>query len=665
MKNIQVVLFLMLSIIICPLNISAQGDDPVLLSIDGREITLSEFEYVYSKNNLNTQVVDPKSVDEYLDLFINFNLKVQHALELGLDTNQSFITELEGYRKQLAQPYLNDQDVTEELVEEAYERMQYDVRASHILISVEQHAAPQDTLAAWNKINDLRNRVLAGENFGELAKEFSDDPSASGMPATANRPAMRPNYGDLGYFNVLNMVYPFESAAYATDINEVSEIVRTNFGYHIIKVTDKIPAMGRAKVAHLMVNAPVDAPQEEIDNARDKIDEIYQKLLQGESFEELVQNYSDDKASARRNGEIPPFTSNRMVPEFIKAINELEQPDEISEPVRTQFGWHLIRLIEKEKPSREEAIADLKSKITKDSRAVLSQKVIIDRIKKEYDFTEQTQNLELFFTLVDERIFQGRWTLDTVVALDKELFEFDGITYLQKDFADYLKQNQTMRSPETVRNYVNTMYEKFSNEKLLEYEESMLEAKFPEFQRIMREYHDGILLFELTDQKVWSKAMSDTVGLKEYFKQNQEDYMWDDRLDAVIYTFVTEDLAKSSRSDIRRLYRRDRSHEDLINELNADSQLNVSAEKGLFEKDDKPVLNEIEWKKGVSPVFHWNNRFFIVQVNNVLPPQPKKLNEIRGLVIADYQNFLEEKWIKELRSKYNYSVNAEVLNELK
>ena len=433
------------------------SDDPVLLKINDREITISEFAYVYSKNNLNPQVMDPRSVEEYLELFVNFNLKVYEAIQLGLDTHATFIDELAGYRKQLAQPYLSDQKAADHLVEEAYERMQYDVRAYHILISVEEHADPADTMAALNKIMSLRERITAGEDFLTLALEYSDDPSARGMPATANRTQMRGNSGDLGYFSVMDMVYPFESAVYKTSVNDVSMPVRTNSGYHIIKVVDRLPAMGRASVAHIMINAAADAPETIQQQAKAKVDEIYQKILNGEDFATLAERFSDDNASGRRGGELPPFTSNRMVPEFIKAIAELDEPGQISKPVRTQFGWHLIKLKDKTLPSKDEAIADLKNRISRDNRARLSQNAVLERIKNENNFREYNQNLEVFFEVVDESIFQGRWDKSLVDGNNDLLFSFADKTFTQQDFANYLESVQSMRTPESVRNYVNTI----------------------------------------------------------------------------------------------------------------------------------------------------------------------------------------------------------------
>jgi peptidyl-prolyl cis-trans isomerase SurA len=643
---------------------SVKSDDPILLKINEREITISEFEYVYTKNNLNPQVMDPKSIDEYLELFVNFNLKVYEAMQLGLDTHATFISELDGYRQQLAQPYLTDQDVSNQLLEEAYQRMQFDVRASHILFKLDKHASPADTLIAWEKAIDVREKILDGGNFDELAKEFSDDPSAKGMPATANRPAMRGNGGDLGYFSALDMVYPFENAVYNLELDAVSMPVRSTFGYHIIKLVDKLPAMGRARVAHIMVNVPAEAEEAQQQQAEEKIKEIRQKLVEGETFASLAERFSDDKASGRRGGELPVFTSNRMVPEFIKAISTLNQQDSLSEPVRTQYGWHLIKFFERQLPSKEEAMAEIKTKITRDSRASLSQDVVIERLKKEYDFKENPSYLDLFFSGVDNSIFEGRWDNEELNTSDLVLFSFAGNDYLVSDFAEFLHQTQNMRTPEPVKSYVISMYANFQQEMILEHEEQNLPNKYPEFKKIMNEYHDGILLFELTDQKVWGKAMSDTIGLKQFFNDNIENYMWNDRYDAEIYVFSSESAAKAGRKLIKKAHKKGTSHSEIVESLNTESQLTVSSDKGAFEIENKPVLSQLSKKKGVSRVLNSDGGFVVVWVDEFLPAQPKKLSEIRGLVIADYQNFLEEKWVNELRTKYPFVVYRDALDAL-
>ncbi len=641
-------------------------NDPVLLEINERKVTLSEFEYVYTKNNLNPQVMDPKSIEEYLELFVNFNLKVYEALQLGMDTNKAFVEELEGYREQLAQPYLTDQEVTDHLVKEAMERLKFDIRASHILINLEEHAAPEDTIKAWNRIMEIRDKIMEGESFEKMASEYSDDPSAKGMPATANRPAMRGNNGDLGYFTVFNMVYPFESAAYNTPVNEISQPTRSRFGYHLIKVTDKLPAMGQAKIAHIMVATPPDASSGQQEQAKEKINEIYQKLEDGEDFESLAQRFSDDKSSATRGGELPSFTSNRMVPEFIKAIHDIDNPGDISKPILTPYGWHIIKLIEKTPPDQqEESVEEIKNKIKRDQRAKLSEQVVLQKLKNEYDFVEYKENLDVFYQLVDESVFNAKWKHDSLMNnAQKPLFAFAEDEYTQSDFAKNLHKTQAVRSPESIRNYVNSMYENYVKQNLFEYEKERLPEKYPEFKQILQEYHDGILLFELTDQKVWSKAMEDTTGLKEFFRKNIEDYYWDDRFNATVYTFNSDDDAKKGRKKIKKAFKNGVSEDDLMNDLNQDSQTHVSKENGTFEISEAEFWNNIPEKPGVSKVIKDLDEAKVIQVHEFLPSQPKKIEEVRGLVIADYQNYLEQKWIEELRSKYDFLVHKEVLNQL-
>ncbi|MBW6499465.1 MAG: peptidylprolyl isomerase [Bacteroidales bacterium] len=658
-------LFLFLTGILAPL-IAQEISDPVLIKLNGRSVTLSEFESAYRKNNLNMQVADPKSVEEYLELYINFNLKVLEAINMGMDTNAVFQRELAGYREQLAKPYLTDQQVTDHLLQEAYERMQYDIRASHILINLGEHASPADTLAAWQRITRIRERIMNGEAFEKMASEESDDPSARDQQATANRPAMRGNGGDLGYFTVLDMVYPFEAAAYNTPVGQVSQPVRSSFGYHLIKVTDRLPALGRAHVAHIMTIFQPGSEAAEQESARQRSQEIYERILAGDDFGEMASQYSEDRSSARRNGEMPPFTSNRMVPEFIKAISQLNEPGDISEPVRTQFGWHIIKLIEKTHPGEFEDVAlELKNRIARDSRSQLSQQVVISRLKKEYGFNENPQALSDFFTVVDESIFERKWDPEQAASLQAELFSFAGHKVYQPAFAEYLSRSQAMRTPEAIETYVGAMYESFVNEKILSYEDSQLESKYPEFRAIMKEYHDGILLFELTDKLVWTRAVEDSLGLKEFLAEHQQDYIWPDRLSATIYTFNDKRMASRARREVNRAQRQGLDHIAVLEKLNDTSSLHATARKGTFSAEDEEVIARAQWKTGVGKPFAWNDKFVIVHVHEVLPSQPKKLEEIRGLLIADYQNFLEKQWVEELRSKYRIEVHRQLLQQLR
>lgn len=529
-KNIFSV-FLLLGIIVFSIQgvvVGSEPHDPLLIRIADHEISFSEFEQVYRKSNLESVVAEPKTVEEYLEMYIDFRLKVLAAMEAGLDTNPAFISELEGYRNQLAQQYLVDHEVTDRLLEEAYERSKYDVWVSHILLTVNEHAPPADTMEVYNRMIEIRDRAVAGESFSELAIQYSDDSSAKGQEATQHQPARRGNAGNLGFFSVFNMVYPFETAAYNTPVGEISMPVRTSFGYHLVKVHDRLPAMGQARVAHIMLMTPPDTDDTELEEKEQKIHEIHQKTLDGADFAELVAEYSEDRQSAARGGEMPPFTSNRMVPQFIKAIHQLEEGD-ISAPVRTDFGWHIIKLIEKTSPpSYEDAYADLRNRIQRDIRSRLGQEVVIERLKKEYDLQINQTALKPFYEVVDESVFAAEWDQEQAAQLQDALFQFSSEQYNQQDFAEYLASTQTRQTPMEVMHYVNMVFERFVNQEILAYEDAILEEKYPEFRMIMQEYHDGILLFEITDQKVWSKATSDQDALKAFFEENAEQYSWDD-----------------------------------------------------------------------------------------------------------------------------------------
>lgn len=631
----------------------AQDNSPVLMTIAGKDVTKTEFENIYHKNSPKDKVSDPKSLKEYLELFINFKLKVKEAEELGLDTNASFKNELEGYRKQLAQPYLNDNEVTEALIKEAYDRMGYDIRASHILIKCDPNALPKDTIIAYNKTLDLRKRILKGESFETLAKQISDDPSA------------KENGGDLGYFTALQMVYPFESAVYTTKVGDVSMPVRTRFGYHIIKVADKRAAQGQILVQHIMVKAPKGVSKEDSVKARDKIFELYNKVKKNEDFVELAKQYSDDKSSAKKGGELPWFGSGKMVYEFEKAAFALANNGDYSEPVLTQFGWHIIKRIDKKPlPKFDELKSELKSKIAKDSRAQKSKESLIARVKKENGFKENLKVRDEFVKVIDTTYFEGKWSADKAASLNKELFNIGSKKYTQTDFAKFLSSRQTKTKKMDITMLVNNMYKEFVNQACVDFEESKLADKYQDFRLLMNEYRDGILLFELTDRKVWSAAVKDSMGLKEFYEQNKSNYLWEDRLDATIYkcnSRETADKVNKMLANKKKKYTTD----EIQKEINKDSQLNLQVESGKYLKGDNDMLDKLEWNPGTTKEVVNDKQVTIVVMNKILTKEPKTLNEAKGLVTADYQNFLEKKWIESLRAKYTVKVNEDVLQTIK
>ncbi|NQV01104.1 MAG: peptidylprolyl isomerase [Bacteroidia bacterium] len=638
------------------------SNEEVLMTISGNNVTVGEFMSIYQKNNMLNKTIDQDALNEYLDLFINFKLKVREAEDLGLDTVASFITELAGYREQLAKPYFIDEATIDELVQEAYDRSNQDIRASHIFVRVTLDALPEDTLAAWEKVTGIRQRLANGDSFEALAFELSDDPSARDREANAQHPFIKGNEGDLGYFTVFDMVYPFESAAYETGENQVSQPIRTEYGYHLIKVAKKQPAMGKVTVAHLYRAIPKGATAEDSLMIQQKIDSIYTMLQNGAKWDSLVKIFSDDKGSAARGGTLPKFGVNRMVPEFIGAIYQLNNVEDYSKPILTSYGWHIIRLEERDRVMPfNEIKGELKQKVVKDSRSQLGREVINQKIIDEYGLKQYLPAKEEFYTIVTDSIFVGKWDPSLAAGLNKPLFMIGDQETTQQDFATYLASKQKKGEKQHIHTYVNNKYKGFMQEKLLMVENQNLEQKYPEFKALMSEYRDGILLFDLTDKNVWSKAVKDTTGLKTFYKNNTSNYMWGPRIDASIFTVKNPEAAVK----VRNFISTGLSDDEILKEINIDTLKIVTIQSGKFSRKDNPAIEKIAWEPGISEEIKTDDGVVFVNIREVLQPEAKELNEARGLITADYQNFLEAQWIKDLKKKYPVVVRKEVFAKIK
>lgn len=644
----KTVLALCLSLMMAPT--FAQNSD-IVLTIGDEGVTKAEFEHIFRKNNKDADL-SREALDEYMELFINFKLKVKEAESLGMDTVAKFLRELDGYRTQLARPYLTDDEQNESLIEEAYARKLEEIKARHLLIDLQPDASPADTLKAWKKITELRKKALSGSDFGELAREHSKDPSA------------KDNGGNLGYFSALQMVYPFETAAYNTPVGGISQPVRTRFGYHLIQVNDRRPSRGEIRVAHIMVRAAESDSDEKKERAERQINEVYQELQQGADFAELALTYSDDGATSGKGGELPWFGAGKMVEEFENAAFALTEDGQISEPVKSRFGWHIIKRLEyKPIASLEEMRNELKTRISKDSRAELMRKSFVQNLKDEYGFKAYSGKLKPVLAKLDTSVLKGTWDAAKAASLKADLFELDGRKYTQQDFVNYLNEQQSKRrkTESDPKLFGEKMYEQFVDETVFEYENSRLEDKYPEFKALMKEYHDGILLFELTDMMVWSMAVKDSAGLAAFYEEHKDNYNYTERAEGVVYLCKDEKFAKKARA----MAKKGKTQEDVRKKLNKLSDLNVRMESVVLEKGDREYLDHIAWEPGLSENFEHNNQVAFFHIHRVLDPEPKPLSEVRGLVTAAYQNHLEAEWIKELREKYNFQVNREVLYTIK
>ncbi|MCB9166367.1 MAG: peptidylprolyl isomerase [Flavobacteriales bacterium] len=690
---------------------ATSGDDPTLMTVDGRPVSRGEFEAIYKKNNKDAAVTK-EALDEYLDLFINYKLKVREAEALGMDTVQKFKTELDGYRKQLARPYLIDRELNESLMKEAYDRSQEEIRASHILVKLPDDPSPEDTLAAWKKITAIRERIMKGEDFAKVAQASSDDPSA------------RKNNGDLGWFSALQMVYPFETAAYNTTVGQVGQPIRTRFGYHLIKVTGRRPARGQIRVAHIMLRSTDQDTPEKQAEVEKRINEIHDQLAQGKiSFNDAALKFSEDESTNTRGGELPMFGTGKMIEEFEDAAFGLGNDGDLSEPFKTPYGWHIINRLEYiPPPTYEQAKSDLKSKIGRDSRAEITRKAFLQELRKDYHFAADPKALKPIVSMLDSTIFQKGTVLmdtlsrkdvvegpvmhdgrrfrreingmlhqgkvvnvrsrkyddltttpeDTVVVRDvqegwrydrakagkmtKNVFTIDGRAYGQQEFLDYLEGKQRKEKGMDYKTYVEARFQDFVDDRILDYEDAHLDEKYPEFRMLMKEYRDGILLFELTDEKVWSKAVKDTAGAEAFYATHKDDFMWDTRYEADVYSCANTDVAKK----VRALYKKGKRGQEIATVINGTDPLAVNVESGTWTGEEKPFLKGMV-KPGLGDDIVRDGKVMVVDMRQVLPPTPKSFDEARGAVTAAYQDQLEKDWIAELRAKYPVRVDKDVL----
>ena len=636
------------------------------MTIGDQDITAKEFCDVYYKNNLKSDVIEKKSVDDYLELFTTFRMKVMEAERLQLDTSAKFQKELEGYRKQLAKPFMSSDDITDELMQEAYQRKLKDIRASHILVRCDKNALPSDTLRAYNKAMDIRKKALAkGADFGKLADQYSDDPSAKGWEASDQRPASPGNHGDLGYFTVFDMVYPFETGAYNTKEGEISMPIRSDFGYHIIKVQSVTDAMGTIQAAHIFLQLPFNAPKEDVEAMQQKADNIYKQLMEqeGKNWNEMVAQYSDDKGTISRQGALSNFTVSRIVPEFIEVCKSLEI-NEIGKPVRTNYGYHIIKLLGKSGVgSFEKESKGLSERIEKDMRSKKSEEVVLKQVKSEYKFKQNDKNLESFLATVDSTILRAAYEPAANADMNATLFTIEGKPTKVSDFVGYIKENMKMQKYVTPATYAYQLYETFSNTTVMDYADAHLEEKYPEFKELVQEYKDGIMLFDLMDREVWDKAVKDTTGLKAFHERNASKYMWGNRAYATIITVTREE----SLPKVKALLDSGIELDSLRSAIQRDSIKYAFVRKGYYQKGDNQFVDQTEWKVGVrneiaSTV---DQSTTIVCIRELRNPEPKTLKEARGLVTSDYQVELEKNWVQSLKERYPVKINEKVLDKVR
>lgn len=648
----------------CVVFLNGQAD-PVLFSVNDKPVHLSEFQYIYAKTNGDKADFSRASLEEYLELYQNFKLKVERAREMKLDTVPTLQRELAGYRRQLANSYLVDKEVTNRLVKEAYERSLKDVDISHIMIQLDPNADEKNVEVAEQKIKDIQKKLKSGTAFEELVKQYSEDNNT------------KETGGALGYFTALfpDGFYEMETAAYTTPVGKVSDMVRTVAGLHLVKVNDIRDARGQIEVGHILVRK--DAKSQDHTAAKTKIDSLYQLIKSGAAFEDVAKQFSEDKNSAQKGGYVGFIGVRQVSRDFEDAAFSLEKDNEFTEPVESSIGWHIIKRISK-KPVEEEDIAmrriqtkmqenNKKSRAPAYNRLNKAEQSMIDRIKKESSFTEFPKVIDDFIADLDSTFVTYKWKApeekpaDVIFSLGKDF------KVTLAEFQDFCQRNsRRMRegSKMETATIVKLLYDEFVNESCMKYEETQLEIKYPEFKSLMREYEEGILLFEATKLLVWDKASQDSVGLAEFHNSRKDAYKWNERAETSLYTLKAE-----SADMLEQIIKEAKKYpaKEVTAKFNTEEETILSVQEKVFEKDKSTLPAGLEWSVGSVSEVEVNKRnqaSSFYKVEAILPPAEKSLKEARGYVIADYQDFLDKKWLEQLKKEYPVTINQAVFEGL-
>jgi len=641
--------------------INAQTEDPVLMKINNHPILKSEFEYLYNKNNTATK----QSLDEYLKLFVDYKLKVEEAVTQGFDTASTFVKEYNSYKNQITQPYLKDTVSENTIAKQLYDRMGENIEVSHILIRLPQgNLLPKDTLAAYDKAMSIRNQLFGKKpkTFEELAKEYSEDPGA--------KQSERPGY--LGWATSMMFVHPFEDAMYATPVNEVSMPVRSMFGYHLIKVHDKKADQGKVKVAHIMFSYPQrNATQQEKDSVKKVAEGVYERLLSGGNFGELAKEYSSDKMSAENGGSMGWLRAGLGLPaEFLDAAFAIKDTGNISAPITTAFGYHILKLEDK---GPRDTWAESKTNILERLRRSDQQEKVQDlTMKKRAREIHYKINDEAFLFLMD--LAKDYYPSDSLFfekVKDKQnmqLVSVDDVAgniynqYTLNNYMNYLSEGSNVRSTISTE-FIEKTVNAFIADKINQSYANSLTRKYPEYRNLLKEYHDGILLFNVMNDEVWEKAAKDTVGLENYFAKNKSKYTWSaPHYKGHIVYCKDEATLKEAEKLAKKVKKGQDLNEFLKSKLDNDSVKFVFARKGVWGQGDNKFVDSYIFKSAETPEPLKDYPFYFVTGKSL--KSPEEYLDVKGLVISDLQEQREKEWISALREKFPVEIDDKILKTI-
>ena len=631
-------------------------DDPVLFRVDNSEIRLSEFNYIYSKNNGDKADYSKESIEEYLDLYTNFKLKVAEAKDKKIDTLPSYIDELAGYRRQLADSYIVDRELSKRVATEAYERMQKDISFSHIQINLPRKSSPSKEKIARDKIEKAKNSLLSGNSFESVVQEFSEDERS------------KKRNGSVGYMTALlpDGYYDLESAIYNTGLGQISDIIRSNIGYHIIKVDDERPARGTIQVAHILIRKKFKGVSNP--NALQEAEGVYESLQNGERFKSLVIQKSQDNNTKNKAGVLPEFGIGKYESSFEDAAFGLMKDGDFTKPIETSLGYHIIkRISKKEIPSFDKMQKDLIKRTKQKDRQEAGKRKLNDEIKKEAGYKCDDDVMEAFIQSLDATFFEYKWNIPEMA--DKVLCTLGKEKYTNSDFAKFCKAQGRRRMQYSANSSlsvaVKELYQSFIDEKSTDYQQERLEDKYIDFRNLMREYEEGILLFEITKEEVWDKASNDSQGIEDFYNAHKDQYMWNERAEVEEYSIrstdasvITKVLKKSGKQEAYKVAA-------AFNKENSGQQL-IGFTTKIYEKNDDE-MQELSWKEGALTAPKINNALKMTtfkKVSRIIPSSQKSLEDARGFVISDYQMELEKDWLSRLKNKYTVEINKKVLSQI-
>ena len=613
-------------------SIEGQNSDPEV------SVNLDEFKYVYFKNAPENPTLE--DVKSYLDRYINFKLKVQEAYRLDYHKQSKIISEIETYHKQLQDSYL-EKAIGIPLAKEVHERKFNDIQVSHILIRCSNVAEPKDTLAAYKKIQKAYKQLnKKGTNFEQIAVKYSEDNSVA------------QNKGNLGYLSSLMIpFYAFENIMYSTPEGSYSKPFRTKLGYHIVKVNDVRPTLGTVDVAHILISSTAEVSATEKAQQKARLEGVRDSILAGHySFEEAVLQVSDDINTKKKEGKLGAFTVGKMVPEFEQTAYNLRLPGDISQVFETRYGFHLVKLLGKQKPQPFEEVEDFyKERVGLDARYALVRDQKFDSVKVANGFTVDSLVYKKCLALMDSSLQRSLWNTPSEWPSNEVILTTQKGSFTAEDFALYVLYSQKKFRSGTVPYLFNRHWERFVKKAVMDIWFSEL---FSEYAFLSSEYKEGILLFELTDDIVWSKATKDTTGLQTYFNQaDQSKYRFEDRYSITHYT-INNALAEQQPKFIKKLKK------------NPMKGIQYAMKKAI-ELPKRTFTENVKDSEFTSaPVLREEENQLSVYVTEFLPARDKKLEEAKGFYVADYQTVLEQLWVSDLRAKYQINIRESNLNEV-